>query len=343
MQTKQIIHTISCHAEGEVGDVIVGGIPAPPGESLWEQSRWIAKDQTLRNFMLNEPRGGVFRHVNLLVPAKDPAAQMGFIIMEPEDTPPMSGSNSICVSTVLLESGILPMEEPETTLILEAPGGLIRAIATCKDGRVERMTIHNVPSFAHRLDADLEVEGIGTLTVDTAYGGDSFVIADAEVLGFAISPDEAMDLVRIGMKITKAANEQLGFFHPDNPDWSHISFCQIARPLVKENGVFVGRNAVAIRPGKLDRCPTGTGCSARIAVLGKKGIMKTGDTYIGESVIGSRFHCRLESETKVGELYAVIPSISGRAWITGTHQHMLDPTDPWPCGYRVADTWPKIE
>jgi proline racemase len=268
---------------------------------------------------------------------------MGFIIMEPEDTPPMSGSNSICVSTVLLESGILPMEEPETTLTLEAPGGLIKAIASCKDGRVERMTIHNVPSFAHLLDANLEVEGIGTLTVDTAYGGDSFVIVDAEVLGFAISPDEAMDLVKIGMKITKAANEQLGFCHPDNPDWSHISFCQIARPLVEENGVFVGRNAVAIRPGKLDRCPTGTGCSARIAVLGKKGIMKVGDTYIGESIIGSRFHCRLESETKVGELDAVIPSVSGRAWITGTHQHMLDPRDPWPGGYRVADTWPKIE
>jgi proline racemase len=338
-----MIHTVSCHAEGEVGDVIVGGVPVPPGETLWEQSRWVAKDQTLRNFMLNEPRGGVFRHVNLLVPAKDPAAQMGFIIMEPEDTPPMSGSNSICVSTVLLESGIVPMEEPETALILEAPGGLIRAIATCKDGRVERITIHNVPSFAHLLDADLEVEGVGTLTVDTAYGGDSFVIADAEVLGFAVSPDEAMDLVKIGMKITKAANEQLGFFHPDNPDWTHISFCQIARPLVKESGVFVGRNAVAIRPGKLDRCPTGTGCSARIAVLGKKGIMKAGDTYIGESIIGSRFHCRLESETKVGELDAVIPSISGRAWITGTHQHMLDPTDPWPGGYRVADTWPKIE
>ena len=343
MHTKRVIHTVSCHAEGEVGDVIVGGVPAPPGDTLWEQSRWIAEDQTLRNFMLNEPRGGVFRHVNLLVPAKNPAAQMGFIIMEPEDTPPMSGSNSICVSTVLLETGIIPMEEPETRLILEAPGGLIKAIASCKDGKVERMTIHNVPSFAHRLDANLEVEGIGTLTVDTAYGGDSFVIVDAETLGFSILPDEALDLVKVGMKITKAANEQLSFSHPENPDLSHISFCQIARPLVEENGAYLGRNAVTVRPGKLDRCPTGTGCSARIAVLGKKGIMRVGDTYIGESIIGSRFHCRLESETKVGELDAVIPSVSGRAWITGTHQHMLDSRDPWPGGYRVADTWPKIE
>ena len=343
MQTKRVIHTVSCHAEGEVGDVIIGGVPSPPGDTLWEQSRWIAEDQTLRNFMLNEPRGGVFRHVNLLVPAKNPSAQMGFIIMEPEDTPPMSGSNSICVSTVLLETGILPMEEPETRLILEAPGGLIKAIASCKNGKVERMTIHNVPSFAHRLDANLEVEGIGTLTVDTAYGGDSFVIVDAKILGFSIAPDEALDLVKVGMKITKAADEQLSFSHPENPDLSHISFCQIALPLVEENGALLGRNAVTVRPGKLDRCPTGTGCSARIAVLGKKGIMRVGDTYIGESIIGSRFHCRLESETKVGEWDAVIPSVSGRAWITGTHQHMLDSRDPWPGGYRVADTWPKIE
>jgi proline racemase len=340
MHSTKIIHTISCHAEGEVGDVIVGGVAPPPGESLWEQSRWIAKDQTLRNFMLNEPRGGVFRHVNLLVPPKNPAAQMGFIIMEPMHTPPMSGSNSICVATVLLESGILPMEEPETQLTLEAPGGLIQAVAACRDGKVERMTIHNVPSFVDRLNARLEVEGMGTLTVDTAYGGDSFVIVEAEALGFKISPDEAADLVTAGIQITNAATEQLGFYHPENADWNHISFCQIVAPLTQEQGVYVGRNAVTIQPGKIDRCPTGTGCSARMAVLNKRGILNIGDAYIGESIIGSRFHCRLEAEAHVGELEAVIPSISGRAWVTGTHQYMLDPRDPWPQGYRVADTWP---
>ena len=342
MHTTKIIHTISCHAEGEVGDVIVGGVAPPPGETLWEQSRWIAKDRTLRDFMLNEPRGGVFRHVNLLVPPKNPAAQMGWIIMEPEDTPPMSGSNSICVSTVLLESGILPMHEPETRLTLEAPGGLIQAVAACRDGKVERVTIHNVPSFADKLDAKIEVAGFGTLTVDTAYGGDSFVIVAAEDLGFKVSPDEARDIVKAGIKITNATNEQLGFHHPENPDWKHISFCQITAPLFKENDIYVGRNAVAIQPGKLDRSPTGTGCSARLALLKKRGLIKIGDQYIGESVIGSRFHCRLESLTRVGNLEAVIPSISGRAWITGSHQHMLDPGDPWPGGYKISDTWPVL-
>ena len=342
MHTTKIIHTISCHAEGEVGDVIVGGVAPPPGETLWEQSRWIAKDRTLRDFMLNEPRGGVFRHVNLLVPPKNPAAQMGWIIMEPEDTPPMSGSNSICVATVLLESGILPMHEPETRLTLEAPGGLIQAVAACRDGKVERVTIHNVPSFVDKLDAKIEVAGFGTLTVDTAYGGDSFVIVAAEDLGFKVSPDEARDIVKAGIKITNATNEQLGFYHPENPDWKHISFCQITAPLFKENDIYVGRNAVAIQPGKLDRSPTGTGCSARLALLKKRGLIKIGDQYIGESVIGSRFHCRLESLTRVGNLEAVIPSISGRAWITGSHQHMLDPGDPWPGGYKISDTWPVL-
>src|SRR5580693_780880 len=164
MRTSKIIHVVTCNAEGEVGDVIVGGVAPPPGETLWEQSRFIAKDGALRNLVLNEPRGGVFRHVNLLVPAKDPRAQMGFIIMEPEDTPPMSGSNSICVATVLLDAGILPMEEPETRLTLEAPGGVIEVVADCRGGKVERVSVENVLSFADRLDAKLEVEGLGTIT-----------------------------------------------------------------------------------------------------------------------------------------------------------------------------------
>src|SRR5210317_1814342 len=141
MRSTKTIHVISAHAEGEVGDVIVGGILPPPGNTIWQQSRWIARDQTLRNFVLNEPRGGVFRHVNLLVPPKHPDANAAFIIMEPEDTPPMSGSNSICVSTVLLDAGLVPMEEPETHLTLEAPGGLIKVRATCRNGKAERIHV----------------------------------------------------------------------------------------------------------------------------------------------------------------------------------------------------------
>ncbi|NKQ09192.1 trans-3-hydroxy-L-proline dehydratase [Pseudomonas sp. SST3] len=340
MRSSKVIHVVSCHAEGEVGDVIVGGVAPPPGDTLWEQSRWIARDETLRNFVLNEPRGGVFRHVNLLVPAKDPRAQMGWIIMEPADTPPMSGSNSLCVATVLLDSGILPMTEPETRLTLEAPGGLIEVIAQCRNGKAERVEVKNVPSFAAKLDAWIEVEGLGSLQVDTAYGGDSFVIVDAKRLGFSLSADEAADLVAAGLKITQAANQQLGFAHPTNPDWAHISFCQIAAPLERIEGVLTAANAVVIRPGKIDRSPCGTGCSARMAVLHAKGQLGVGERFIGRSIIGSEFHCRIDSLTDLAGRPAIVPCLSGRAWITGTHQHLLDPSDPWPEGYRLSDTWP---
>ncbi len=340
MRSSKIIHVVSCHAEGEVGDVIVGGVPPPPGDTLWQQSRFIARDGALRDFVLNEPRGGVFRHVNLLVPAKDPKAQMGFIIMEPEDTPPMSGSNSICVATVLLETGILPMQEPQTRLTLEAPGGVIEIVADCRDGKAERISVENVPSFADRLDAPLEVEGLGTLRVDIAYGGDSFVIADAKALGFAIAPDEARELAELGIKITGAANEQFGFAHPENAGWDHISFCQFAGPLRREGNEISGPNAVVVRPGKIDRSPTGTGCSARMATLIARGLLNLGEVYRARSIIGSEFVCRIARETTVAGRRAIVPVISGRAWITGVHQHMLDPTDPWPAGYRLADTWP---
>lgn len=343
MRTTKTIHVISCHAEGEVGDVIVGGVVPPPGDTLWEQSRYIASDQTLRNFVLNEPRGGVFRHVNLLVPPKDPRAAMGFIIMEPEDTPPMSGSNSICVATVLLDSGIVAMNEPQTRLVLEAPGGLIEVVADCQNGKAERITVTNVPSFADRLDAIIEVAGLGTLKVDTAYGGDSFVIVDAGSLGLLLEASEARDLAEIGMRITDAANEQLGFTHPLNPDWNHISFCAFTGPIERVDNALNSRSAVAIRPGKIDRSPTGTAISARMAVMHARGQMAVGDTLTGISIIGSRFTGRIEAETTIAGRGAIIPAISGRAWITGTHQHMLDPTDPWPGGYRLSDTWPSIK
>ncbi|MBN8244116.1 proline racemase family protein [Nitratireductor aquimarinus] len=339
MRSSKTVHVISAHAEGEVGDVIVGGVTPPPGDTLWEQSRWIARDETLRNFVLNEPRGGVFRHVNLLVPPKDPRADAAFIIMEPEDTPPMSGSNSICVSTVLLDGGILPMTEPITELVLEAPGGLVRVRAECANGKAQRIFVQNLPSFAARLDAPLEVEGLGTLSVDTAYGGDSFVFVDAQALGFSLKPDEAHDLARLGVKITAAANEALGFHHPENPDWRHISFCLFAGPVERDADGLRAGAAVAIRPGKIDRSPTGTALSARMAVLAARGQMGPQDRLTAVSLIGSTFTGRILGETRVGDVPAILPEISGRGWVTGIHQHMLDPDDPWPGGYRLSDTW----
>ena len=339
MRSSKTIHVISAHAEGEVGDVVVGGVQPPPGATLWEQSRWIAKDQTLRNFLLNEPRGGVFRHVNLLVPPKDPSADAAFIIMEPEDTPPMSGSNSMCVATVLLDAGIIPMQEPETHLVLEAPGGLVKVRAECRNGKAERVFVQNLPSFAADLGVTLEVEGLGTLTVDTAYGGDSFVIVDAAALGLKLVAEEAHFIARTGVQITNAANQQLRFHHPENPDWTHFSFCLFAGPVSRDGHHLTAGSAVAVQPGKVDRSPTGTALSARMAVLHAKGEMGLDDRLTIVSVIGSTFEGRIVGQTTVGDRAAVIPEISGRGWITGIHQHMLDPADPWPEGYRLSDTW----
>ncbi|MGJ8546483.1 MAG: trans-3-hydroxy-L-proline dehydratase [Sulfitobacter sp.] len=339
MRSSKTVHVISAHAEGEVGDVIVGGVAPPPGATIWEQSRWIAQDQTLRNFMLNEPRGGVFRHVNLLVPPKDPRADAAFIIMEPEDTPPMSGSNSICVSTVLLDGGILPMSEPVTELTLEAPGGLVKVRAECRDGKAERIFVQNLPSFAASLDVPLEVPGLGTLRVDTAYGGDSFVVVDAEAMGFSLVAQEAHEIAQLGVRITDAANAALQFEHPQNPDWRHFSFCLFAGPVRREEAGLRAGAAVAIKPGKVDRSPTGTALCARMALLHARGEMGIEESLTTVSLIGSTFTGRILGQTTVGSHAAILPELSGRGWITGMHQHMLDPSDPWPGGYRLSDTW----
>ncbi len=336
-----VIKVIECHAEGEVGDVIISGVDAPPGDTLWEQSRWIANDEWLRNFMLNEPRGGVFRHCNLLVPARQPDADIGFIIMEPADTPPMSGSNSICVSTVVLESGIVEMQEPVTRLTLEAPGGLVEVTAKCSNGKAESITVHNLPSFACQLDQALEVEGVGSLTVDTAYGGDSFVVVDAQAMGLDLVPAEAADLAKLGVTIASAATEQLGFHHPENPDWTHISFCLFAHPVERYGDVLTTRHAVAIRPGKIDRSPTGTGVSARLALLHAGGQIEQGEELVARSIIDSEFRGRIVDTTRVGDRDAVVPAITGRAWITGERRLRRNSGDPWPTGYRIGDTWPS--
>ncbi|SDE50272.1 Proline racemase [Paracoccus isoporae] len=339
MRSTQTVHVISAHAEGEVGDVIVGGVLPPPGDTIWAQSRWIAQDGRLRNFVLNEPRGGVFRHVNLLVPPKHPEADAAFIIMEPEDTPPMSGSNSICVATVLLDGGLIPMTEPETHLTLEAPGGLVRVRAECRDGKAQRIFVRNLPSFAGPLDQTLEVEGLGRLRVDTAFGGDSFVIVDPLQIGLAMTQENAHEIARLGVRITNAANAQMAFRHPTLPDWRHFSFCLFAGPVARDGRELSTSSAVAIQPGKVDRSPTGTALSARMAVLHARGEMGEDDHLTATSLIGSRFGGRIVGTTLLGDQPAILPEISGRGWITGIHQHMRDPDDPWPEGYRLSDSW----
>jgi proline racemase len=244
------------------------------------------------------------------------------------------------VATVLLETGLVPVTGPETRFALEAAAGLIEITARCRDGKAEEIEFVNVPAFADRLGAALEVEGFGTLAVDTAFGGDSFVLVRAEELGLALEPAEARDIAALGARITRAANAQIGFRHPGNP-WGHISFCQFTRDAARDpDGTLSGLSAVVIDPGKVDRSPTGTGCSARMAVMAARGALAEGETYVGRSMLGGRFRCTHLGAAEVGGRPAIRPAIAGRGWITGTHQLMLDPADPWPGGYRLSDTWP---
>jgi proline racemase len=338
MRARRTITVVGCHAGGEVGNVVTGGFLPPSGATVFEQMRTLARDgDGLRRLLLREPRGSVACHANLVVPATRPDCDAGFIIMEPTEYPPMSGSNAICTATVLLETGMVEMREPETLLRLEAPGGVVEARAACRDGRCECVEITNVASFAHRLDAPLEVEGMDTLTVDVAYGGMWYAIADAAALGFAIEPGEARDLSLAGERIRAAAREQLPCVHPENADIAGISIVQIAEPW---RGVgAVSRNAVIVAPGRLDRSATGTGLSARMAVLHARGLMGVGDAMTHASAIGSTFDGRIVSETRVGDRPAIVPAISGSAWITGISQLVVDPTDPFPEGYLLSDTW----
>jgi proline racemase len=338
VRTRRSITVVGCHAGGEIGNVVVGGVTPPPGDTVFEQMQSLARDDSLRKLLLHEPRGSVAVHANLIVPSHRKDCAMGFIIMEPTEYPPMSGSNTICVATVLLEIGIVEMHEPETIFRLEAPAGVVEVRASCSDGRCESVELTNVPCFADRLDAALEVAGVGTVKVDVAFGGMWYAIADAQELGFELVPAEARDLSRVGELIRTAAREQLTCIHPENPDINGVSVVQIAEPWRGVNAT--SKNAVIVSPGRLDRSATGTGLCARMAALNARGQMHGGDRMTHASVLGTTFAGRIVEETAIAGRPAIVPAIRGSAWITGITQVFVDPTDPFPEGYVLPDTWP---
>jgi proline racemase len=336
---RPVLTVVGCHAGGEVGNVVVAGVEPPPGATIFDQMQAIRADDSIRKLLLHEPRWSVAVHSNIVLPSTRPDCAYGYVIMEPTEYPPMSGSNTICVATVLVETGMVAMREPVTTFALEAPGGRVDITAGCRAGKVEWVEVENVPCFADRLDAQLEVEGLGTISVDVAYGGMFYAIADAARLGFELVPAEARDLSRVGDRIRVAAREQLPVVHPENPDIAGISITQIAEPWQGLNAVT--KNAVTVAPGRLDRSATGTGLSARIAALHARGAMQVGDRMTHASVIGSTFEGRIVREVAlVNGRSAIIPAIRGSAWITGVSEVLVDPTDPFPEGYLLSDTWP---
>lgn len=340
MRWNRVLNVVECHAGGEIGKVVTGGFGDVPGETMFDKMKYIERHRDdVRQLLLNEPRGGVSHVANIVLPSNNPEAAMGYVIAESIEYPAMSGSNTITTATVLLETGMLPMVEPVTELVLEAPAGLIRLSCTCKDGKVTGVTFTNQPAFVYHLDATIEVEGVGSVVVDVAWGGMAYVLADAAGLGFSLAPDEGRELCEMGQKIKRAGAEQLKAVHPVNPEFPGITQTEFTGPLRREEGILTSRNAVVVSPGRLDRSPCGTGTSARLAVLHAKGQIGVAEQFNHESVIGSVFGSRIEALTDVGGIPAVTPSVTGQAWITELSQVGVDPSDPFPVGYTLADTW----
>jgi proline racemase len=336
MLARRSISVVGCHAEGEAGDVIVGGVLPPQGDTMFARMQAMARDHDdIRRLLLREPRGSICRHVNLITPPTRADCDAGLIIMEPTEYVPMSGSNLICAVTVLLETGMVRMQEPRTVLTIDTPAGPVRATSECREGRCAAVSFANVPCFAMLLDASLEVPGVGTVVADIAYGGMIYALVDATRLGFAVTEDEARDLAVLGERVRLAARAQLDVRHPENPDIAGVSIVQLHRPFAGVGAVT--RNTCIVAPGRSDRSPTGTGTCARLAVLHARGQMRAGDWMIHESLIGSRFTGRILAETQVAGRPAIVPEITGRAWITGFHTYLVDPDDPWPEGFALPD------
>jgi proline racemase len=350
VRLSRMIQAIDAHACGEPGRVIVGGVADVPGRTMFDKMEHLrTKADGLRKLMLNEPRGYPALCCNVLLPPTRPEADAGYVIMEHVEYPGMSGTNTICVATVLLETGILPMKEPVTEITLEAPAGLIRVRADCEGGKVRRVTFRNVPAFAVHLDRTIDVPHLGRVVVDVAYGGMFYVISDATRWGLRLVPEEGREIVRIGEMIKAAAREQLPCAHPEQPGFQGVTIAELTAPAITPGGD--GRNAVVVSTGELDwdkpstwtgvldRSPCGTGTSARMAILHAKGKLGLNQDFRHEGVLGTIFHGRLIEETAVGPYRAVVPTIGGTAWITGFASYAVDPEDPFPEGFTVGEIW----
>jgi proline racemase len=344
------ITVVDAHAGGEPGRVITGGVHDVPGATMFDKKVHLeTHGDHLRKLMLREPRGYPALCCNVILPPTDPGADAGFVIMEQTEYPPMSGSNIICVVTVLIETGMVEAIEPVTELVLEAPAGLVPVRADVAGGKVTGVTFENVPAFAVHQGARLEVPVLGAVSVDVAWGGMFYVIADAEQFGLRLVPEEGREIVRIGRMLQAAAAEQLPAVHPENAAIAGVSISQLSGPPAgdgadRSNAVVVATgeldwNRPETWTGALDRSPCGTGTCAKMATLYARGELALQQEFRHEGVMGTVWTGRLLCEATVGSAPAVVPALTGRAWITGQGQFVVDREDPFPEGFTVGDIW----
>lgn len=335
MRSRRVFSVVESHTEGMPTRVVTAGVGVLPGATMLERKAAFERDRDdLRTLLMYEPRGHGAMSGAILQPPTRPEADWGVLFIEVSGCLAMCGHGTIGVATVLVETGMVEVTEPVTRIRLDAPAGLVTVDVAVRDGRAESVTLTNVPSFLHEAGCELKVPGIGAVTVDLAYGGNFYAVLPASDLGMALEPEAAPDLIRAGLSVMAAVNDELAPVHPEQAD---IRGCRhVILTGTPSDPTADGRSAVVIHPGWVDRSPCGTGTSARMALLHAQGALALGEDYVHESLIGSRFTGRLVEETTVGNRPAVIPTITGRAWVTGMGQHLLDPTDPFPAGFLVG-------
>lgn len=336
MRWKRTIQMVDVHCEGEIGRVAIGGVPHIPGNTIAEQLHHInTVDDRLRRFLCLEPRSSVLGSVNLLVAPKRPEADAGFIILQADQAHAMSGSNAICVTTALLEMGIVEMVEPETVVTLDTAAGLVRAVAKCREGRCESVELTMVPSFVLELGVTIDTPDWGPIQMDICFGGVFYAIVNAKNVGLTIEKDQARALVEAGMKLKALVNATNPVVHPLIPEISGVAYVMF-RATEPDGAV---RTCTTMWPGRVDRSPCGTGSAANLATLHARGLAKIGDSLISRSTIGSQFKVGLKEVVKIAGRDAIIATIEGRGWTFGLTQLALDPFDPFEEGFALTDTW----
>ena len=334
MRAARYFAAVDAHTEGMPTRVITGGLAPLPGESMQERRLYFERHlDDLRLLLMREPRGHSAMSGAFLQPATRPDADWGVLFVEVSGCLPMCGHGTIGVATVLVETGMVEVTEPETRIRLDTPAGLVEVAVAVSGGRAERVTLRNVPAFVSALDAEVEVDALGgPVRYDMAYGGNFYALVPAASIGLAPVPANSEELIARGLAIADAINASAPPVHPLD---SAIRGCKhVVFHAPGEDGANA-RNATAIHPGWLDRSPCGTGTSARMAALHARGELAIGQEFVNESIIGSRFTGRLVEEVSLGTTPAVVPEVSGRAWITGMAQYLLDPTDPFPAGFAL--------
>ena len=331
MRSSVVYHAVDSHTEGMPTRVITGGVGVLPGDTMFERrQRFVAERDDLRTLLMCEPRGHAAMSGAILQPPTRPDADYGVLYIEVSGCLPMCGHGTIGVATVLVETGMVEVTEPETVIRLDAPAGLVTARVKVKDGKAESVTLENVPSYSHALDQVVDVEGFGQVRYDIAYGGNFYAFVHLEDLGIEFDRRNGQKMLDAALAIMDAINDQNPVAHPENPD---INVCHHVYLEAPGSTAEHSRHAMAIHPGWFDRSPCGTGTSARMAQLHARGQLATDTDFVNESFIGSRFVGRIIGETAVGDRPGILPTVTGRAWITGTAQYMLDPSDPFPSGF----------